>query len=196
MPVCKYEILDGGPSGQPIQFAVIGQQVSTFQPNSIWITKIGLSQMDLWLRDYRHILRRGAQLHGRRWQRWHRADSWRWRMCPRSILAQQSRIPDWPHGWSGSARLQIRGQVTAILSMPDQHHNQGMHFEISLKVVWSITSMESNSCFFCEEEVNFGFLRVTFVRRYLVFYYFKIYLCIPTHHLGSKIFKFLYMNFT
>ncbi|PAV57292.1 hypothetical protein WR25_25669 [Diploscapter pachys] len=27
MPVCKYEILDGGPSGQPIQFAVIGQQV-------------------------------------------------------------------------------------------------------------------------------------------------------------------------
>ncbi|CAI5441310.1 unnamed protein product [Caenorhabditis angaria] len=27
MPVCKYEILDGGPSGQPIQFATIGQQV-------------------------------------------------------------------------------------------------------------------------------------------------------------------------
>ncbi|KAI1727671.1 zona pellucida-like domain-containing protein [Ditylenchus destructor] len=27
MPVCKYEILEGGPSGQPIQFATIGQQV-------------------------------------------------------------------------------------------------------------------------------------------------------------------------
>jgi hypothetical protein len=27
MPVCKYEILEGGPTGQPIQFAVIGQQV-------------------------------------------------------------------------------------------------------------------------------------------------------------------------
>ncbi|KHN87045.1 Cuticlin-1 [Toxocara canis] len=27
MPICKYEILDGGPSGQPIQFALIGQQV-------------------------------------------------------------------------------------------------------------------------------------------------------------------------
>ncbi|VDD92646.1 unnamed protein product [Enterobius vermicularis] len=27
MPVCRYEILDGGPSGQPIQFAYIGQQV-------------------------------------------------------------------------------------------------------------------------------------------------------------------------
>ncbi|VDN06828.1 unnamed protein product [Thelazia callipaeda] len=25
MPVCRYEILDGGPSGQPIQFATIGQ---------------------------------------------------------------------------------------------------------------------------------------------------------------------------
>lgn len=27
MPICKYEILDGGPTGQPIQFATIGQQV-------------------------------------------------------------------------------------------------------------------------------------------------------------------------
>lgn len=27
MPVCKYEILEGGPTGQPIQFATIGQQV-------------------------------------------------------------------------------------------------------------------------------------------------------------------------
>jgi len=27
MPVCKYEILEGGPNGQPIQFATIGQQV-------------------------------------------------------------------------------------------------------------------------------------------------------------------------
>ncbi|VDK47511.1 unnamed protein product [Anisakis simplex] len=27
MPICRYEILDGGPSGQPIQFATIGQQV-------------------------------------------------------------------------------------------------------------------------------------------------------------------------
>ncbi|VDM48875.1 unnamed protein product [Toxocara canis] len=27
MPVCKYEILDGGPSGAPISFATIGQQV-------------------------------------------------------------------------------------------------------------------------------------------------------------------------
>ncbi|KHN87066.1 Cuticlin-1 [Toxocara canis] len=27
MPVCRYEILDGGPTGQPIQFALIGQQV-------------------------------------------------------------------------------------------------------------------------------------------------------------------------
>nr|CAD2162776.1 unnamed protein product [Meloidogyne enterolobii] len=27
MPVCKYEILEGGPTGQPIQFAIIGQQV-------------------------------------------------------------------------------------------------------------------------------------------------------------------------
>ncbi|VDM36712.1 unnamed protein product [Toxocara canis] len=27
MPVCRYEILDGGPTGQPIQFATIGQQV-------------------------------------------------------------------------------------------------------------------------------------------------------------------------
>ncbi|KAI6172093.1 Cuticlin-1 [Aphelenchoides besseyi] len=27
MPVCKYDILEGGPNGQPIQFATIGQQV-------------------------------------------------------------------------------------------------------------------------------------------------------------------------
>uniref|UniRef100_A0A1I7SJ83 ZP domain-containing protein n=2 Tax=Bursaphelenchus xylophilus TaxID=6326 RepID=A0A1I7SJ83_BURXY len=27
MPICRYEILEGGPSGQPIQFATIGQQV-------------------------------------------------------------------------------------------------------------------------------------------------------------------------
>ncbi|VDM56374.1 unnamed protein product [Angiostrongylus costaricensis] len=27
MPICKYEILDGGPTGAPIQFATIGQQV-------------------------------------------------------------------------------------------------------------------------------------------------------------------------
>ena len=27
MPVCRYEILDGGPAGKPIQFAVVGQQV-------------------------------------------------------------------------------------------------------------------------------------------------------------------------
>ncbi|KHN85908.1 Cuticlin-1 [Toxocara canis] len=27
MPICRYEILDGGPTGQPIQFATIGQQV-------------------------------------------------------------------------------------------------------------------------------------------------------------------------
>ncbi|VDN56971.1 unnamed protein product [Dracunculus medinensis] len=27
MPICRYEILDGGPTGQPIQFALIGQQV-------------------------------------------------------------------------------------------------------------------------------------------------------------------------
>lgn len=27
MPICKYEILEGGPTGKPIQFATIGQQV-------------------------------------------------------------------------------------------------------------------------------------------------------------------------
>lgn len=27
MPVCRYEVLDDGPSGTPTQFAVIGQQV-------------------------------------------------------------------------------------------------------------------------------------------------------------------------
>ncbi|CAI4232878.1 unnamed protein product [Auanema sp. JU1783] len=27
MPICKYEILEGGPTGQPVQFATIGQQV-------------------------------------------------------------------------------------------------------------------------------------------------------------------------
>uniref|UniRef100_A0A0M3HVF5 ZP domain-containing protein n=1 Tax=Ascaris lumbricoides TaxID=6252 RepID=A0A0M3HVF5_ASCLU len=27
MPICKYEILDGGPTGQPVQIATIGQQV-------------------------------------------------------------------------------------------------------------------------------------------------------------------------
>ena len=27
MPVCRYEILDGGPTGSPIKFALIGQQV-------------------------------------------------------------------------------------------------------------------------------------------------------------------------
>ncbi|KHN87071.1 Cuticlin-1 [Toxocara canis] len=27
MPICRYEILDGGPTGQPVQFATIGQQV-------------------------------------------------------------------------------------------------------------------------------------------------------------------------
>ncbi|CAJ0931971.1 unnamed protein product, partial [Mesorhabditis belari] len=27
MPICKYEILDGGPTGEPVQFATIGQQV-------------------------------------------------------------------------------------------------------------------------------------------------------------------------
>lgn len=34
MPVCRYEVLDGGPMGAPIQFAVVGQQV-TFT----WFTK-------------------------------------------------------------------------------------------------------------------------------------------------------------
>lgn len=27
MPVCRYDILDGGPNGEPLKFAVIGQQV-------------------------------------------------------------------------------------------------------------------------------------------------------------------------
>lgn len=27
MPVCEYQILDGGPTGEPVQFTVIGQQV-------------------------------------------------------------------------------------------------------------------------------------------------------------------------
>lgn len=27
MPICKYEILNGGPTGEPVQFATIGQQV-------------------------------------------------------------------------------------------------------------------------------------------------------------------------
>ncbi|TKR63119.1 hypothetical protein L596_026991 [Steinernema carpocapsae] len=27
MPVCRYDILDGGPQGQPVKFATIGQQV-------------------------------------------------------------------------------------------------------------------------------------------------------------------------
>ncbi|CAD5211992.1 unnamed protein product [Bursaphelenchus xylophilus] len=27
MPVCRYEVLDGSPTGQPVQFAVVGQQV-------------------------------------------------------------------------------------------------------------------------------------------------------------------------
>lgn len=27
MPVCRYDILDNGPTGQPVKFAVIGQQV-------------------------------------------------------------------------------------------------------------------------------------------------------------------------
>jgi len=27
MPVCRYEVLDGGPNGKPVQFALIGQQV-------------------------------------------------------------------------------------------------------------------------------------------------------------------------
>lgn len=27
MPVCRYEVLDGGPTGKQIQFAVVGQQV-------------------------------------------------------------------------------------------------------------------------------------------------------------------------
>ena len=27
MPVCKYEILNGGPTGEPVQFAAIGQPV-------------------------------------------------------------------------------------------------------------------------------------------------------------------------
>ncbi|MCP9261628.1 hypothetical protein DINM_004973 [Dirofilaria immitis] len=27
MPICKYELLDGGPTGQPIQFAIVGQPI-------------------------------------------------------------------------------------------------------------------------------------------------------------------------
>ena len=27
MPVCRYEILQGGPVGTPLQFAVVGEQV-------------------------------------------------------------------------------------------------------------------------------------------------------------------------
>ena len=27
MPVCRYEILEGGPSGEPVQYALIGDQV-------------------------------------------------------------------------------------------------------------------------------------------------------------------------
>ena len=27
MPVCSYQILDGGPEGDPVQFTTIGQQV-------------------------------------------------------------------------------------------------------------------------------------------------------------------------
>lgn len=28
MPMCRYEILDGGATGQPVKFATIGQQVA------------------------------------------------------------------------------------------------------------------------------------------------------------------------
>ena len=27
MPICKYELLNGGPTGEPVQFATIGQQI-------------------------------------------------------------------------------------------------------------------------------------------------------------------------
>ena len=27
MPICRYEILEGGPTGQPVQFALVGDQV-------------------------------------------------------------------------------------------------------------------------------------------------------------------------
>ena len=27
MPICRYDVLDGGPNGAPVQFAVVGQQV-------------------------------------------------------------------------------------------------------------------------------------------------------------------------
>lgn len=30
MPVCRYEVLDGSPTGQPVNFAVVGQQVRDY----------------------------------------------------------------------------------------------------------------------------------------------------------------------
>ena len=27
MPVCRYELLDGGPDGAPVEFAIVGQQI-------------------------------------------------------------------------------------------------------------------------------------------------------------------------
>lgn len=34
MPICKYEILNGGPTGEPVQFATIGQPVREDTINS------------------------------------------------------------------------------------------------------------------------------------------------------------------
>ncbi|ETN68656.1 zona pellucida-like domain protein [Necator americanus] len=36
MPICKYEILDGGPTGAPIRFATIGQQYQALQVYHKW----------------------------------------------------------------------------------------------------------------------------------------------------------------
>lgn len=47
MPICRYEILEGGPTGKPVDFAVVGQQVKIHVLNILEQLSLGISQMDL-----------------------------------------------------------------------------------------------------------------------------------------------------
>ncbi|VDK51122.1 unnamed protein product [Anisakis simplex] len=47
MPVCRYEILDGGPSGQPIQYGLIGQQKRAADYDNTLDVRTDISALDI-----------------------------------------------------------------------------------------------------------------------------------------------------
>lgn len=72
MPVCQYQILDGGPDGAPLHLATLGQTVRDPE-RKLKITVVisivsGVPQVDLRVWDGGHILHDRAFLHCRWWK--------------------------------------------------------------------------------------------------------------------------------